>query len=67
MELVLINISLASKAGVVHKTHPNHLRQCFTSSSPNQLWVSDIALAMLYDILVLIEYCFLFYLINLYL
>jgi len=31
-----------SKAGAVHKAHPNHLKQCFISSKPNETWVSDI-------------------------
>ncbi len=31
-----------SKSGPAHKAHPNHLQQCFTSNSPNELWVSDI-------------------------
>jgi putative transposase len=31
-----------SKAGPVHKAHPNHLHQCFISGKPNDIWVSDI-------------------------
>ncbi len=31
-----------SKAGPVHKAHPNHLHQCFIASKPNDTWVSDI-------------------------
>jgi len=31
-----------SKAGPLHKAHPNHLHQCFISNKPNDTWVSDI-------------------------
>ena len=30
------------KAGSIHKAHPNHLKQCFISQTPNESWVSDI-------------------------
>lgn len=31
-----------SKVGPAHKSHPNHLSQCFISNEPNDTWVSDI-------------------------
>ena len=31
-----------SKAGALHKAHPNYLQQCFIASKPNESWVSDI-------------------------
>jgi len=31
-----------SKAGSIHKAHPNHLQQCFIADRPNDSWVSDI-------------------------
>jgi putative transposase len=31
-----------SKAGSLHKAHPNHLQQCFIANKPNNSWVSDI-------------------------
>jgi putative transposase len=31
-----------SQAGSLHKAHPNHLHQCFITTSPNDTWVSDI-------------------------
>ena len=30
------------KAGALHKAHPNHLKQCFITTAPNESWVSDI-------------------------
>lgn len=30
------------KAGSIHKAHPNHLKQCFITKTPNESWVSDI-------------------------
>ena len=29
------------KAGSIHKAHPNHLKQCFITKTPNESWVSD--------------------------
>ena len=29
-----------SKAGALHKAHPNYLQQCFIPSKPNESWVS---------------------------
>jgi len=31
-----------SKAGAVHKAHPNYLKQCFIVDKPNDTWVSNI-------------------------
>lgn len=31
-----------SKAGSVHKAHPNYLKRCFIVDKPNDTWVSDI-------------------------
>jgi putative transposase len=30
------------KAGSLHKAHPNHLKQCFSTERPNEAWVTDI-------------------------
>ncbi len=30
------------KMGRPHHTHPNHLKQCFIATRPNELWVTDI-------------------------
>lgn len=30
------------KAGSIHKAHPNYLKQCFITKTPNESWVSDI-------------------------
>ena len=31
-----------SKAGALHKAHPNYVKQCFIVEKPNDTWVSDI-------------------------
>ena len=31
-----------SKAGAVHKAHPNYVKRCFIVDKPNDTWVSDI-------------------------
>ena len=37
------------RAGAKHKAHPNHLKQCFISSEPNESWVSDITYIRTYE------------------
>ncbi|KYJ86974.1 IS3 family transposase [Sulfurovum riftiae] len=37
------------KAGRPHHTHPNHLKQCFIATKPNELWVTDITYIRTYE------------------
>jgi len=37
------------KSGRPHHVHPNHLRQCFIATKPNELWVTDITYIRTYE------------------
>ncbi len=37
------------KVGSLHKAHPNHLKQCFSTKSPNNTWVTDITYIKTYE------------------
>jgi putative transposase len=37
------------KSGKPHKAHPNHLGQCFSVKTPNEVWVTDITYIKTYE------------------